>query len=142
MPDLNDDWVRQQMQDAKVKVGSGKLVLKLIETWTGAGDLSPALAKEAIEVFSKLALGHALTEPAVAQDEVWVPAMPGQLTVGDEVRVLPNAFDGALGQTHNGRRGRISALRYGDVIMKSTDGKEPLIDGAHYSPYNLEKRIR
>jgi hypothetical protein len=142
MPDVNDEWVRQQMQDAKVKIGSGKMVLKLLETWAGSGELSPALAKEAVQVFSKLALGHALAEPVVAQDEIWVPAMPGQLTVGDEVRVRNNAFDGDLGTTHNGRRGKITGLRYGDVIFKSTDGKAPLLDGAHYSPDKLEKRVR
>jgi hypothetical protein len=142
MPEINDEWVRQQMQEAKVKVGSGKVVLKLLETWVGVGDLSPALAKEAAEVFSKLALGHALTEEKVAEDEVWIPAMPGQMTVGDEVRVLKDAFDGDLGPTHNGRRGKIAALRYGDVIFKSTDGKEPALDGVHYSPYKLERRIR
>jgi hypothetical protein len=130
------------MQDAKVKVGSGKVVLKLLETWAGAGDLSPALAKEAAEVFSKLALNHALLEPKQNVEEVWVPAMPGQLTVGDEVRVLADAFQDQSGTIHNGRRGKITALRYGDVIFKSTDGKEPLLDGAHYSPYKLEKRIR
>lgn len=141
MPDVNNEWVRQQMQEAKVKIGSGKMVLKLLETWATA-ELSPALAKEAAEVFSKLALGHALSEEKVAEDEIWVPAMPGQMTVGDEVRVLPNAFDGDMGTAHNGRRGKITALRYGDVIFKSTDGKEPALDGTHYSPYNLERRVR
>ena len=47
MPEVNDEWVRKQMQEAKVKVGSGKVVLKLLETWVGSGDLSPTLAKEA-----------------------------------------------------------------------------------------------
>lgn len=142
MPEVNDEWVRQQMQDAKVKVGSGKAVLKLLQTWVESGELSAGLAKEAVEVFSKLALGHSLSGEKPAEDEVWVPAMPGQMTVGDEVRVLNDAFDGELGITHNGRRGKITALRYGDVIFKSTDGKEPLLDGAHYSPYNLERRIK
>jgi len=141
MPDVNDEWVRQQMQDAKVKVGSGKMVLKLLETWSTA-DLSPALAKEAVEIFSKLAVNTALTTPQENKDEIWVPALPGQLTVGDEVRVLNDAFDDASGAMHNGRRGKITALRYGDVIFKSTDGKNPQLDGVHYSPYKLEKRVR
>jgi len=141
MPEVNDEWVRQQMQDAKVKVGSGKVVLKLLEVWAGA-DLSSGLAKEAIEVFSKLASNHALSEDKPAVDEVWVQAMPGQLTVGDEVRVMANAFEDQSGTIHNGRRGKITALRYGDVIFKSTDGKQPMLDGAHYSPNKLEKRIR
>lgn len=141
MPEVNDEWVRQQMQDAKVKVGPGKAVLKLLDTWRGLGELTPALAKEAIEIFSKLAVNTALTTPDESE-EVWIPALPGQLTVGDEVRVLPDAFDGEMGITHNGRRGKITGLRYGDVIFKSTDGKGQPLDGTHYSPYKLERRIR
>lgn len=141
MPEVNDEWARQQMQEAKVKVGPGKAVLKLLETWAGVGELSPALAKEAVEVFSKLALNNVLVV-ATNVDEIWVPAQPGQLTVGDEVRVLADAFEDQSGTIHNGRRGIIAAIRYGDVIFKSTDGKEPLLDGVHYSPYKLEKRIR
>jgi hypothetical protein len=95
-----------------------------------------------VEAFSKLALGKALSEPTAAADEIWVPAQPGQLTVGDEVRVLSDAFTDKTGIMHNGRRGKIAAIRYGDVIFKSTDGKEPSLDGVHYSPYKLEKRIK
>jgi hypothetical protein len=141
MPEVNFDWVRQQMQDAKVKIGSGKLVLKLLELWEKES-VSPALAKEAVDVFSKLALNQSLVSPQEPVDEIWVPALPGQLTVGDEVRVLNDAFTDSSGMIHNGRRGKITALRYGDVIFKSTDGKEPLLDGVHYSPYKLEKRVR
>lgn len=141
MPEVNFDWVRQQMQDAKVKVGSGKLVLKLLELWEKE-NVSPNLAKEAVEVFSKLALNQALTSGQQSPDELWVPAQPGQITVGDEVRVLTDAFDDAAGAMHNGRRGKVTAIRYGDVIFKSTDGREPVLDGVHYSPYKLEKRVR
>jgi hypothetical protein len=141
MPEVNFEWVRQQMQEAKIKVGSGKALLRLLELWDGE-TLSPNQAKEAVEAFSKLALGVILAEPVAAADEVWVPAQPGQLTVGDEVRVLSDAFSDKTGVMHNGRRGKIAAIRYGDVIFKSTDGKEPSLDGVHYSPYKLEKRIR
>lgn len=141
MPDVNYEWVRQQMQEAKVKVGSGKAVLRLLAAWEEETKLSENMAKEAIEVFSKLALSHALSSP-VKTDEVWVPAQPGQITVGDEVRVLEDAFSDEAGTIHNGRRGKVAAIRYGDVIFKSTDGKSPELDGVHYSPYKLEKRIR
>ena len=33
MPDVNYEWVRAQMQDARIKVGVGKAILKLLETW-------------------------------------------------------------------------------------------------------------
>ena len=42
---------------------------------------------------------------------------------------------------HNGRRGVVVGVRYGDVIVKMTDGKEPALEGAHYPPQKLEKLI-
>ena len=112
----------------------------MLETWN-AQKLSDNQLKETKEYFSKLAAGENIYEDKTV-DEVWVPAMPGQLTVGDEVRVLSNAFSDKAGVTHNGRRGKIIAIRYGDVIFKSTDGKTPDLEGVHYSPYKLEKRVR
>lgn len=140
MPEINFDWVRQQMQDAKVKIGTGTALLALLETWN-TQKLSDNQIKETIEYFSKLAAGENIYEDKTV-DEVWIPAMPGQLTVGNEVRVLSNAFTDKAGVTHNGRRGKIIAIRYGDVIFKSTDGKMPDLEGVHYSPYKLEKRVR
>lgn len=142
MPEVNYEWVKQQFTEAKVKVGSGNAVLALLAVWEKQAQLSPNLAKEAIEVFSKVALNHALLEPKAAVDEVWIPLQPGNIFVGDEVRVLPDAFDDSTGSIHNGRRGKVIGVRYGDVIIKSTDGKLPELNGSHYSPYKLEKRIR
>ena len=141
MPDVNYEWVRQQLQAVQAKVGSGNAVLKLLEVWSEETKLSPKLAKEAVEIFSKLALNIPLVEDKTA-DEVWIPAQPGQLTVGDEVRVLSDAFTDATGVAHNGRRGKIIAIRYGDIIVNSTDGKTPELNGAHYSPYKLEKLVK
>ncbi len=140
MPEVNFDWVRQQMQDAKVRIGTGNALLTLLQTWNEL-DLSDNQVKETIEYFSKLAVGKNIYEDK-SQNEVWIPAQPGQLVVGDEVRVLSDAFADKIGVTHNGRRGVIIAIRYGDIIFKSTDGKSPLLDGVHYSPYKLEKRIK
>ena len=141
MPEVNNEWVRQQLEAVKAKVGSGNAVLKLLETWAKETKLSPNLAKEAVEMFSKLALNIPLVEDK-NENEVWVPAQPGQLTVGDEVRVIADAFSDTTGTTHNGRRGKIIAIRYGDIIVNSTDGKKPELNGAHYSPYKLEKRVK
>ena len=140
MPEVNFEWVRQQMQDSKVKIGTGTALLALLETWNSQ-QLTDNQIKEVLEYFSKLAAGVNIYEDK-SVDEVWIPAMPGQISVGDEVRVLSNAFADKAGVMHNGRRGLIVAIRYGDVIFKSTDGKSPLLEGVHYSPYKLEKRIR
>lgn len=142
MPEVNYEWVAQQLQEAKVKMGSGNAVMKLLETWESMEKLSPNLAKEAVAVFSKLALNKAILEPVEEPDAVWVPLQPGQITVGDEVRVIADAFSDSTGVTHNGRRGKVIAVRYGDVIVNSTDGKAPELKGVHYSPYKLEKRIK
>jgi hypothetical protein len=142
MPEVNYEWVRQQLEEAKAKVGSGTAVLKLLETWEQMSKLSPKMAEEAIELFSKLALGKPAVAPASPINEVWIPLQPGNITVGDEVRVLFDAFSDKAGIMHNGRRGKVIAVRYGDVIFKSTDGKSPELNGVHYSPYKLEKRIR
>lgn len=142
MPEVNYEWVRQQLEEVKAKVGSGTAVLKLLETWEQMSKLSPKMAEEAIEIFSKLALGKPAATPIDSADEVWIPLQPGNITVGDEVRVLFNAFSDKAGIMHNGRRGRVIAVRYGDVIFKSADGKSPELNGVHYSPYKLEKRVK
>ena len=139
---VNMDWVREQMTAAKVKQGVGTSVLRLLEVWDTMNH-KPDTAKETVEIFSKLALGHALIEPEIDEFKgSWVPTMAGQIKVADIVRVKIDAFDGAAGQIHNGRIGRVVGLRYGDIILKSVDNKEPILDGAHYKPNFLEKLIR
>lgn len=139
MPEINETWIREQMQEAKVKVGVGNALLKLLATWEKL-TISEKNAKEVVDLFSKLALGHSLMQDA--PDEIWADAQPGFITVGDEVRVKRDAYDGSTGAIHNGRRGKVVGVRYGDVIFKSTDGKDPVLDGAHYSPYQLQKRVQ
>jgi hypothetical protein len=140
MPEVNYTWVHQQLQEAKIKIGSGNAVIKLLQTWETMKGLSPALAKEAAEVFSKLAVSKPILEPKEDPGEVWVPVQPGNIKVGDDVRVLADAFSDSTGVMHNGRRGKVIAVRYGDVIINSNDNKEPELKGVHYSPYKLEKK--
>lgn len=139
MPEIDEAWIKEQFQAAKVRVGVGNAVLKLMKAWSET-KLSEASAKEAVEIFSKVALNHSLVAPN--DSEVWVPAQPGFISVGDEVRVLYNAFSDETGKMHNGRRGKVVAVRYGDVIFRSTDDRKPFLDGVHYSPYKLEKRMK
>ena len=47
MPEVNYDWVRQQMQGARVKVGVGNAILKLLKTWETL-DLSNPQVKEVV----------------------------------------------------------------------------------------------
>lgn len=141
MSKIDMDWVRQQMTDAKVKQAVGTSVLRLLEVWETMNHKKET-AKETVEIFSKLAMGHALVEPKVEGFEgTWIPAQPGQISVADVVRIKVDAFDGELGVVHNGRIGRVVGVRYGDIIVKTIDNKTPLLDGAHYSPHALEKLV-
>lgn len=139
MPKVDEAWVREQFEIAKVRIGTGKAVLKLLETWSEL-DLNEKQAAEVMDIFAKVGLDVALVE--IPKDEVWAPAQPGFIQVADEVRVMNNAFTGDLGRLHNGRRGKVVAVRHGDVIFNSTDGKTPKLESVHYSPYKLEKRVR
>lgn len=139
MPEVNNEWVRAQMQEARVKVGVGNAVIKLLEKWETM-KLSDNQTKDTLDLFSKLALGHSIVPEK--PDELWVDAQPGSILVGDEVRVKADAYDGSTGAIHNGRRGKVVGVRYGDIIFKSMDDKTPVLDGAHYTPHLLQKRIR
>lgn len=138
MPKVDFEWVRSQMQDAKVRIGTGKAVLKLLEAWNDI-PISDKMSKDAIEVFSNLALTKSIVEDQ--SDDVWIEARPGALQVGDIVKVRHDAYEGEPGVIHNGRKGKITAIRYGDIVVRTTDGKVPFIDGAHHSPHKLLKKV-
>ena len=142
MPEINHEWIKEQLQAAKVKVGSGKAIIKLLQTWEELPKLSDNMAEETLTVFSMLARGHVIKEEENEDDYIWIPLQPGQIGVADVVRVKADAFRDELGPIHNGRRGTVVAVRYGDIIFNDTDGKSPELKGVHYSPYKLEKRIR
>jgi hypothetical protein len=142
MPKVNKEWVTEQLQAAKVKVGSGKAILKLLEVWEELPDLSDNITEEVLSVFPALARGYALKEEENENDYSWVPLNPGEVKVGDSVKVKSDGFQDKLGPIHNNRRGVVVAVRYGDVIVNSTDGKSPDLKGVHYSPYKLEKQVR
>jgi hypothetical protein len=141
MPEINKDWIAEQLQGAKVKVGSGKAIIKLLEAWSEIPKLSDNMVDEVLSVFSVLAKGHSIVKEENEEDYTWVPLQPGKVVVGDVVRVKADAYDNELGPIHNGRRGKVVGIRYGEIYIKSTDGKTPTIDGTAYSPYKLEKRI-
>jgi hypothetical protein len=139
MAELDMDWVKSQLQAAKVRKPVGDATMKLVELFDSIENLTPEFKNQTIEMFSKLALGHIIIKEN--KNENWVPVRPGDIKVTEIVRVKADAFDGELGMLHNGRRGVVVGVRYGDVIIKSTDGKEPILEGAHYPPQKLEKLV-
>jgi hypothetical protein len=142
MPEIDKNWAAEQLQLAKVKVGSGKAIMKLLEAWSEIPELNENMKNEVLSVFPVIARGHVLVQEEDENDYIWTPLQPGQISVGDTVRVKADAYSDKLGTLHNGRRGTVVAVRYGDVIFNDTDGKKPELRGVHYSPYKLEKRIR
>jgi hypothetical protein len=139
MLEIDLNWVKKQLTQAKTKRVVGDSVIHLLDQVKYLPTMSEADLKNSIEIFSKLSLGYSLIQEN--KNEKWVPVAPGQIKVADEVRVKFDAFTGNAGVLNNGRRGRIVAVRSGDIIFKSTDGKEPLIDGAHYVAQCLEKLV-
>lgn len=135
---LNMDWVKKQLQAAKVRKPVGDATMKMVEFFDSL-ELEEDHREKAIDMFALLAKGHAFVKENTK--EVWAPVRPGDIKVTDEVRVKTDAYDGELGTFHNGRRGVVVGVRYGDVIIRTTDGKQPELDGAHYSPYSLEKLV-
>jgi hypothetical protein len=143
MPEINREWIIEQLAAAKVKVGSGKAIMKLLEAWEALPNLSEAMTAETLNTFKELAKGHTLKEEESEDDYFWIPLQPGQITVSDVVRVKQDSYsDAKLGPIHNGRVGKVIAVRYGDVIFNDTDDKQPQLRGVHYSPYKLEKRMK
>jgi hypothetical protein len=142
MPKVNYEWVAEQLTQVRVNRAVGSVVMSMLKGWESVSDaIKPEDAKKALDLLNKLALGHAIV-PSSNGEEIWVSAQPGQIKVNDEVRVAHDAFDGALGNLHNGRRGKVVAIRSGDIIITTTDDKLPKLDGVHYPPTKLEKRVR
>lgn len=135
---LDMNWVKAQLQAAKVRKPVGDATIKLLELFDSL-ELTEEQKAKTIEMVSKLALGHTFVKEI--KNELWLPVRPGDIKTADEVRVRSDAYQGDLGVIHNGRRGRVVAVRYGDVIIKTTDGKSPELDGAHYPPQMLEKLV-
>jgi|SRR6056300_79710 hypothetical protein len=138
MGNLDMKWIKEQLQAARVRKPVGDATIKLIEVFDEM-ELTDEHREKAIEMFSKLALGHAFVKDK--KGEVWIPARPGDIRVSEIVRVRADAFSGDIGTLHNGRQGVVVGVRYGDVIIKSNDGKTPTLDGAHYPPDKLEKLV-
>jgi hypothetical protein len=142
MANLDLEWVKEQLTQNKTKKMTGDAVLQLLDTWQSIKRPPKTdISKDIIDVFSKLALGHALIK--TDKDETWIPVQSGAIKVSEIVRVKFDAFDEESGKHQlNGRKGRVVGVRYGDVIIKTDDNKLPVLDGTHFRPENLEKLIQ
>ena len=71
----------------------------------------------------------------------WIPVQARNVKPGDIVRVREKAYDGRLGQIHNGRICEVLQVKSGDVIVKSIDEKNPPLSATYYPPTALEKEV-
>lgn len=139
------EWVKSQLENSRVPIPVGVSVMRLIEAWNECPELDEATVIKTISLFSDLAQGKAVYSPPPPpqyENAEFFDAAAGFISVGDIVRVKKDAFTGDAGIIHNSRLGKVVAVRFGDIIVKSIDGIEPEIDGAHYSPYHLQKMLQ
>lgn len=141
MPNIDKDWVVNQLVSNNIEQKLGNSIVALLKTWTELEIDSPEKQQKVVDIFSKLSLGRPLVEQK-KEDENWIVARPGAIKVGDEIMVRSDAYTGELGTIHNGRRGRVVAVRYGDIIINSTDGLEPELKGTHHNPIHLMKLVK
>lgn len=136
--------IRAHMDEAKVRQEVRWMVEHMFKSVWAEQDrllVSKELVSEAIEVFSTLSKGHRLMPEA--PDEVWIPARNGILTVGDSVRVRGDAYSAHPATDHNGRTGRITAIRYGDIhVYYDAKPEETIHSSVRHKADMLEKRVR
>lgn len=138
MEKIKNDWVNEQLAQAKVPVAVGVAVKSLLDAWNKCAHLDRH-GQHVLTVFNKLVVNEALVLDS--SDEQWISAQPGAIKVGDTVRVRSNAYAAEAGLLHNGRKGRVIAIRYGDIIIRTIDNIEPSLSSAHHSPHHLEKLV-
>ena len=133
-------WAREQLQAARATPHEQGLVMELLATFrqTLLADPMDGDKWRALDLFGELARGRALETPR-DEDWDWAPAKPGQLVLRDRVRVKKDAYGGDAGMAHNGRQGRVIAIRYGDIRVMYEDGGPCPPMGVAHSPHALEK---
>ena len=136
--DTDHEWVEDQLK----KVGShgtivGNIVLHLLSAVEEA-EVSrnhPEYLDKALDMVGKLAKGHPVF--VESDQESWIDLRGGDLNVRDTVRVRVDAYDGQFGIQHNGRKGRVTAMRNGKItVLYEGDQVE---DAKSHEIYNLQK---
>jgi hypothetical protein len=141
------DWAREQLAEAGwSETNVAHLTRKVHETLApyAAADLERTV--EAMPVIAELLLGRELTEEMwepgkhAARTHTWVPGRARGIHPGDVVRVRRDAYPGGDAMAaHNGRQGRVSALRNG--VMVVYDGAPRATMGIRHPPDKLEVQV-
>lgn len=84
---------------------------------------TPEIEKQVAHLFNELLNHRAL--PVHADTSRWVPARQYPTSLGNRMKVRPDAFPGAVGLALNGRACRLQAVRRGEYIVGFDDGNIP-----------------
>lgn len=135
-------WAKRQMEEANTPVGVRVAAEKILETFFETV-VSVPQGEEVLAVVTRLARGHSLEpHPAEGDNNIqWEEVRRGRIFVQDVVRVKHNAYGGYTGTIHNGRVGRVVALRNGEIFISYSDNREPSFDTIRHSPNSLEKMV-
>jgi hypothetical protein len=136
---IDHAWAQEQLEKVGIDKDTWVKLNELIETWNDQ-EFDDAKADAALEFFAELAQGHSLLPEE--SEEVWMEAIRGSVHTGDVVRVLHDAYEGRMGQYHNGRIGKVVGVRNGMIFFRSTDDIHPQIDGASYPFDKLQLRVQ
>lgn len=131
-------WATEQLESSGLPEQVQRITLILLDELNDA-----ELTLEDISLVTKAFSSLARTESILPdeEDSVWEPVQRGFIRTGDTVRIKKDAFTGKSGEIQNGRVCRVVSIRSGDIILRSIDEKDFLIDGVHYAPEVLEKKV-
>jgi hypothetical protein len=142
------DWAEHQLREAGYDSDHfvAALVEGILDNVDYLYDASPDAAEKAVRIASKLMVGQPLTETEWTQEKLdegyrWVPVFPRSIQMGDVVRVRQDAYSEPERAPHNGKQGKVSAIRNGiHVIYDDLAGKTAM--GVLHQPDKLERRIK
>lgn len=138
------EWAQEQLRDVALSNDQKSAIQNLLYVYWTARDtrkLDTPDMKKVLELFGELAQGHAVVEEN-RPDEAWLQAKPGNVHMGETVRVRFDAYEEQDAVNHNGRVGVVVATRPDEVRVRYTDGKEPSPPYVRHRTAALEKRIR
>lgn len=137
MKDTEWGWVSKQLAGTQLDEATKDAVVYVLERLRKE-DLTDDQERVALDIALKLAAGHSIAESS--KDERWGPVLPGDYQIKDIVRVKADAFDGELGQRHNGKLGRVVASRNG-LVLVVLDGSPSSDIQMRYKPEHLERKL-
>lgn len=131
---MSKEWVEAQLENAGAPQEVKTSVKRLLEVWDSMNH-TVQTRNDTLRIFNELARGHAIVKQS---DEKWRQCRPGEYAIRDTVRVRLDAYSGEKGQTHNGKRGRVAAVRgrFAAVVYDGAGGETTL-----HEPEMLERLL-